>query len=321
MQTDKKRRPWVTAALAAVAAVALAWAGPAGADEVPPNWPGTLWHTTDNGAWGEGWFQTYGCESYPNFADEQWYFFYSAVFGTGGGYCPSYCPGDVPATSGWDIPWQMYWDYLSPLPNDYAGQACYKFYWSGEIVSCCDHRWRVSHQTFGSQESGGPATTWASNMGCGWGAYDETMIWADFVLGTPLAKVNSAEGTGVNGPIGGFMYMWPVTWGSLGYLVQRAAWCSLSGTDYCGCPLYGWYSRSCYKDILCFETGNYGIRAFYAVTSGVDAGYNWDNNPTIVINDYNMWFYSPVAETRCYYIQGILGSPPCLCCSERQWGY
>jgi len=312
---------WARRAAGLVAAVLLAGAGPAAADEVPPNWPGTLWHTTDNAAWGEGWFQIYACENYPNFAEEEWYFMHTAVFGTGGGYCPDFCPGDTLSHTGYNIPWQMFWDFLSPYPNDFAGQACYKFFWSGAAVSCCNDRQRVYHQTFGTQEFQG-TYPWASNWDCNLpNGYDETMIWADFVLGTPLAKVNTADGSGAHGPIGGFMYMWPVTWGSLGYLVQRAAWCSQSGSDYCGCPLYGTYSRSCYKDLLCYETGNYGIRAFYAVTSGVDAAFNWDGNPTIVINDYNMWFYSPVAETRCYYIRGILGSPPCVCCSERQWGY
>jgi hypothetical protein len=313
--------------LVALFAWCASTAPPARADETPPNWPGTAWVQTDNDYWGEGWFEVYSCggeyNQYPQYMDEdgfpeeEQYFLYSGLFGTGGGYCPSFCPGDTPETQGYDNPWNMYFDTLSPYPQDFAGRSCFKFYWSGASSQCCYDRWQVKALVFGSTEFDGDQE-WYNSHGCGWGVYDEALIWADYVLGTPLGKMDSLKADDTDNE--GFLYMWPVALGSYGYMAHEAYTCSGNNSSYCGCPVYDTVSNSCYKDLFCYQPANYVVRVFYGVTEGDDADANWDGEPTYVINDYNMWWFPPSSSTRCYYMRGIMGASPCLCCSEEVWG-
>ncbi len=309
-------------AAAALLILAFMVPAPVTADEVPPNYYGT-WYSDEGLGYGEGYFLTYGYASYPDFADEQMYFLYTGVFGTGGGYCSSYCPGDTPAVTGYNNPWQMYWDSLSPWANDFAGQACYKFYWSGQEYTCGYNSWKVNSSVFGNLAFNGNYT-WYSNASCSYYDYDETMVWADYVLGTPIAKVETATGGYGNT---GMMYMWPVIlsgslYPNVATLYHMFYYCyGGGGYSSCPCPLYGSYYNNCYKDLFCFNSTNYYLRSFYMITAGPDAGSNWDNHAEVYTNDYNMDMMPPTSTTKCYVMVGILGSPPCLCCSEYMWGY
>ena len=205
------------------------------------------------------------------FPEEEQYFLYSGLFGTGGGYCPSFCPGDTPETQGYNNPWNMYFDTLSPYPQDFAGRSCFKCYWSGSSSQCCYDRWQVKALVFGSTDFD-DEQEWYNSNSCSYGAYDEALIWADYVLGTPLGKMDSLQADDTNNE--GFLYMWPVALGSVGYMAHAAYTCSGSGSSYC-------------------------VRVFYGVTEGDDADANWAGEPTYVINDYNMYWFPPSSSTRC----------------------
>jgi len=218
-------------------------------------------------------------------------------------------------------PWQAYFDPLFPASVDnFFGQLCFDFYWSGSYNACCSNRWQVRGNAHGHvQVTGHPEAHTYTTPQCGYAYYDEHIFWADYVLGTPMGQMEDVVLSG-GYYSEGFAYFWPVG-SDLGYLVQRGAYCSDSGSTYCPCPLYASYPDSCYKDLLCYRPQNYSIRMFFGITSGDGATDNWDGTSIVVTNDYNMWLHSPSQETRCYRLRGILGSQPCLCCSERNWGY
>ena len=238
------RRTWVLTM--ALGLLTLPGALNSQAEETAPGWPGTGWSVTDVPALGEGWFEImssgarYSVDdgSYlggvgetvweslwvgdpPDYwpAPEQTYTAFTLLFSGGGGYCTSYCAGDVGLETNLssDYPWDMYWwddtgqvtipyDNYDPLTHDPLGSACMRNVWFvSSTQSCVTSRWHQRLWVFGDMEFGDMEAAsswynldaddcdyWYANTDLATSIFYEAGAagsFVDSVLGLPIAKV------------------------------------------------------------------------------------------------------------------------------------